>query len=62
MLFEVFIREPKIVHKVQGFHHGVLTFLDILEDQLQDKLHVIVLDFHAACLGMMTHNFLQLSY
>lgn len=61
MLFEVLIRETEVIHKVKCFLDCVLAPLDVLQDVLEYKLHVVILNLHTGGLSMEAHHLLQLS-
>ena len=57
VLLQVLVGDSEVVHEVQGFLDRFLALLDVLEDELEDKFYVVILDLDAAGLGMVAHHF-----
>lgn len=55
------VGDSEVVHEVQGFLDRVLALLDVLEDELEDEFHIVILDLDAAGLGVVAHHLFELS-
>ena len=61
VLLQVLVGDSEVVHEVQGFLDRVFALLDVLEDELEDEFHVVILNLDAAGLSMVSHHLLELS-
>jgi hypothetical protein len=61
VLLQVLVGDSEVVHEVQGFLDRVFALLDVLEDELEDEFHVVILNLDAASLSMVSHHLLELS-
>jgi hypothetical protein len=61
VLLQVLVGDSEVVHEVQGFLDRVFALLDVLEDELEDEFHVVILNLDAVGLSMVSHHLLELS-